>query len=75
MLSYNEGCLGTTIFRDGSKPGVLSGLEKIVELVQNEVELNPRINKKAQAIQKIIQISISISSSALPFFIFECSTK
>ncbi|MFH1607750.1 MAG: adenosylcobalamin-dependent ribonucleoside-diphosphate reductase [archaeon] len=51
LFSYKEGCIGTTIFRDQSKVGVYSGLEKTVELVQNEVELDPRIDKKAQAIK------------------------
>jgi len=52
-LAYKEGCLGITIFRDGCKQGVLSGLADNIniELVQKSVISSPVIEKKAQALK------------------------
>jgi ribonucleoside-diphosphate reductase alpha chain len=53
MFAYKEGCIGTTIFRDGSKTGVLAGLEKkvVVELIQIGVDSSPILQKKAQSLK------------------------
>ena len=49
MLAYKEGCMGITLFRDGSKESVYSGLEKKIEIIQNEVKSLPILERKAQA--------------------------
>jgi ribonucleoside-diphosphate reductase alpha chain len=56
MLSYELGCVGTTIFRDGSKDGVYGSLEQKLEsdgitLVQNNVQMPPVVNIKPQALK------------------------
>jgi len=50
-LAYKEGCMGITIFRDGCKQGVYSGLENKIELVQKNVKDDPRLEIKAQALK------------------------
>ncbi len=50
-MAYDEGCVGITIFRDNSKKGVLSGLEKRTLLVQNNVSPHEIVNLKAQALK------------------------
>jgi len=50
-LAYKEGCMGITIFRDGCKKGVYSGLESKIELVQKVVKPDLRLDIKAQAIK------------------------
>ena len=61
-LSYEEKCVGTTIFRDKSKDAVYSGIETKVELVQNEVQLDIRIDKKAQAIKYKVRREVNEDS-------------
>ncbi len=51
LLAYKEGCMGITIFRDGSKSGVYSGLGESVELVQKSVKSDPRLEIKPQTIK------------------------
>ncbi len=48
-MAYEEGCVGITIFRDGCKEGVYSKLEKKIELVQNNVKPDRRLEIKDQA--------------------------
>ena len=43
--------MGITVFRESSKKVVYSGLESKIELIQKIVELDPRLEKKAQAIK------------------------
>ncbi len=50
--AHKNKCIGITIFRDGSKKGVYSGLEKIaIELIQIGVDSSPILQKKAQALK------------------------
>jgi ribonucleoside-diphosphate reductase alpha chain len=56
QMAYDEGCVGITIFRDGCKKGVYSGLEeraknKEIELVQNDVKKHQILSIKPQAIK------------------------
>ncbi len=50
-MAYDEGCIGVTIFRDGSKKGVLSGIEKKVELIQHNVNPDQRMQIRDQALK------------------------
>jgi len=50
-LAYKKDCMGITIFRDGSKEGVYSGLERKIEIVQNKVKPLPILDIKSQAIK------------------------
>lgn len=51
QMAFDEDCMGITIFRDKSKKGVYSGLEKEIELIQNNVKFHEILNKKAQSIK------------------------
>lgn len=50
-MAHELGCVGITVFRDNPDESVYSSLERKVELVQNNVELDPRIDKKPQALK------------------------
>lgn len=50
-MAYDEGCMGITIFRDKSKIGVYSTLERKTTLVQNNIISFPVVDIKDQSIK------------------------
>ena len=49
QLAYDEGCVGITVFRNNSKKGVYSGLEKKAQIVQEKVKSSAILDMKPQA--------------------------
>jgi len=72
MLSWKEGCVGTTIFRDRSKKGVYGSLEQKVDkgvpqLVQNNVVIPKILDVKAQAFKTRVKRRVNEDSLHMTF--------